>query len=394
MNSRGIHTVLDLDLALGDDPLVRARMQQHTRCRGARTSSASGVPVRASSAGIASGRRPSSPRHPSMSGMKILLVLVVVQMTVAEPSDAPFELVLGLPLQRLDQLETKFWAIADPQHDDYLQHMSIAEVRKMIGASAADVVAAKSWLKKLGASRCVVSALGDAVVAQFGSEREARASGHWHNWVANPDGVRLPSKANHTRPLHYILRRDPSPRLEPSSGTSCQDALKSSCSTDVSKAHSPFATEACGVCAGRLQHQLRVAGCSTIDIHTYCQGETPRREPYDIVAQKEAYQMPLNLTATNPNTLQMVWGPGTFGFGRGGLEGFRDAHCPLLNVDKVRVEIVASVSKLTWSQNRETDCIPLLPCSAYKMPSVKSFHRCSRRKDTHDVQCKKRAKSG
>ena len=278
-----------------------------------------------------------SPRAMRMA--TILLVLVALHMAVAETSDAPFELVLGLPLQRLDQLEKKFWAIADPGHADYLQHMSIAEVRKLIGASAADVAAAKSWLKKLGASRCVVGALGDTVVGVFKDERAARASGHWHHWVANPDNVRLPTKANHTHPLHYVLRRDHSPLLEPVSSTSCQDVLKSSCSTDAAKAHSPFSSETCGVCAGKLQHQLRVAGCSATDINAYCHGEThSRREPYDIVAQKQAYRMPTDLTATNPNTLQMVWGPGTFGFGRGGLEGFRDAHCPLLNVDKVLVD--------------------------------------------------------
>ena len=133
-----------------------------------------------------------------------LLVLVALHMAVAETSDAPFELVLGLPLQRLDQLEKKFWAIADPGSDDYLQHMSIVEVRELIGASAVDVAAAKSWLRTLGAAQCVVSALGDTVVGVFKGERVARASGHWHHWVANPDGVRLPTKTNHTHPLQSV----------------------------------------------------------------------------------------------------------------------------------------------------------------------------------------------
>ena len=43
----------------------------------------------------------------------LLAALVTVRPTVG---DAPFELVLGLPLQRLEELEAKFWAIADPQH--------------------------------------------------------------------------------------------------------------------------------------------------------------------------------------------------------------------------------------------------------------------------------------
>lgn len=48
--------------------------------------------------------------------------------------------------------------------------------------------------------------------------------------------------------------------------------------------------------------------------------------------------MPTDLSATNPKTLQMVWGPGTFGYSVSGLEQFRDAQCPLLNVDKVHVD--------------------------------------------------------
>lgn len=271
----------------------------------------------------------------------MLLLLVVALIAAVRPTvgDAPFELVLGLPLQRLDELEAKFWAISDPQHAEYLQHMTLPELRELIGASATDVTAAKGWLTKLGASRCTVGTLGDTVVGVFEGEGAARASGHWHHWVANADGVRLPRKANHTRPLHYVLRRDRGPQPKgPVRSASCQSALKSSCSTDAAKAHSPFASEPCGVCAGKLQHQLRVAGCTDADIQAYCRAGTPRRVPYDITAQKEAYQMPLNLTATNPTTLQMVWGPGTFGFGRGGLEGFRDAHCPLLNVDKVQVD--------------------------------------------------------
>ena len=274
-----------------------------------------------------------------MATMLLLLAAAVLPAAGASAdADEPFELVLGLPLQRLGELEAKFWSIADPDSDDYLQHMSVGALQRLIGASAADVAAATGWLEALGASSSSVGALGDTVVGVFAGEGPARASGRWRHWVSNADGVRLPTKANHTRPLEYVLRRDRGAMPEPVTSVACQSALKASCSTDAAKAHSPFASEPCGVCAGKLQHQLRIAGCTASDIKSYCRAETPRRMPYDITAQKEAYQMPTDLSATNPKTLQMVWGPGTFGYGVGGLEGFRDAHCPLLNVDKVQTD--------------------------------------------------------
>ena len=59
---------------------------------------------------------------------------------------------------------------------------------------------------------------------------------------------------------------------------------------------------------------------------------------YDIAAQKQAYKMPENLTATNPHTLQMVWGPGTFGYSKTQLALFKKEQCPLLALDKVHTD--------------------------------------------------------
>jgi hypothetical protein len=50
----------------------------------------------------------------------------------------------------------------------------------------------------------------------------------------------------------------------------CLASLRSFCSTDRVKAHSPFASKPCGVCAGQLQRQLRQAGCTNTDITRYC----------------------------------------------------------------------------------------------------------------------------
>ena len=54
------------------------------------------------------------------------------------------------------------------------------------------------------------------------------------------------------------------------SGGSCLATLRASCSTDRVRAHSPFAHEPCDICAGKLQHELRAAGCTHAQIVRYC----------------------------------------------------------------------------------------------------------------------------
>jgi tripeptidyl-peptidase-1 len=56
---------------------------------------------------------------------------------------------------------------------------------------------------------------------------------------------------------------------------------------------------------------------------------------YSVSNQKQAYGIPETLAATNESTLQMVWGPGTFGFSLSQLEDLRDSDVPLLNVSRV-----------------------------------------------------------
>ena len=184
-----------------------------------------------------------------MAALALLLPLLATLPSMAIAGrDAPFELVLALPHRSLDELEAKFWSIADPKSDDYLQHMSVSELEQLIGASPADIAAAKRWLEELGASRSSVGALGDTVVGVFdGVAHKKRA--HWvHHWSPNADGVPLPTPTNHTRLLDYVLRRDRTAPPEPvhASSIACQIALRASCSTDAAKAHSPFASEPCG----------------------------------------------------------------------------------------------------------------------------------------------------
>lgn len=56
---------------------------------------------------------------------------------------------------------------------------------------------------------------------------------------------------------------------------------------------------------------------------------------YTVPRIKSAYGIPADLQARNGTTLQMVWGPGSFGYSPATLQGFRDLQCPLLDLNKV-----------------------------------------------------------
>jgi tripeptidyl-peptidase-1 len=228
-----------------------------------------------------------------------LLLLAGTATATTTSSGGSFELELGLKQRGLAGLQQRFWSIADPASTEYLQHLSRRELTDLIGAEPLDIAAARGWLRALGATGISVGPLQDSVTGTFASEAAARASGHWQHWSMNAAGRWLPALNNHTRPLDYVLRRDGSV------------ATGAKPTTNTVMRRPAVAAE-----GGLATHNMQ----------------------YDIAAQKHAYKMPVNLTATNPRTTQMVWGPGTFGYGKGGLEGFRDAHCPLLNVDKVKTD--------------------------------------------------------
>jgi hypothetical protein len=59
---------------------------------------------------------------------------------------------------------------------------------------------------------------------------------------------------------------------------------------------------------------------------------------YTVENIKKAYGIPVDLKATNESTLQMVWGPGTFGYSESQLKSFKSSQCPLLNTDKVKFD--------------------------------------------------------
>ncbi len=53
-------------------------------------------------------------------------------------------------LQNLEELESVFWAVSDPQSSAYGQHLSLAEVDRRFGAPVDAVAAVRAWLAEAG----------------------------------------------------------------------------------------------------------------------------------------------------------------------------------------------------------------------------------------------------
>ena len=210
-----------------------------------------------------------------------MMVLLVLWLCVlAAVPTTSFQLVAGLPHQNADVLETKFWQIATPSSPDYLKFLTLNDVKNLVGASPDTVATVSTWFRKIGAEAVAVSPLRDTVTATFHPTT---------TFPSNPSNNKFPA---HNFTLDYLIRRDP---------TSKDNA---------------FATPNKKVNAG--------AGAG---------GGT-----YSIPNQKKAYGIPDTLMATNDSTLQMVWGPGTFGFSMSQLEDLKQSEVPLLNTTRVNFD--------------------------------------------------------
>jgi hypothetical protein len=202
--------------------------------------------------------------------------------TIATPASGGFEVVVGLPLRNVPDMDQLFWRVADPGDELYLRHRSVAQLSALISPAEEERHAARDWLIALGAREVVASALGDTLTGRFASQPSD------HPLAASWSARGVPLKAAHARPLDFVYRRDTSSLSRPLLSPQAQPA----------RASEP-------------------------------------RMGYDIASQKKAYGMPLDLQATNDQTLQMVWGPGTFGYSKLQLEQFKRSESPYINMEKI-----------------------------------------------------------
>lgn len=96
-----------------------------------------------------------------MHNLRSLLLLC------AASSVAASLVTVGLPLNNISALEDRFWAISTPGNPSYLQHLSLEQVRHLIGASPESIDLTVSWLRSHGATSVSVSATRDFVTAEL-----------------------------------------------------------------------------------------------------------------------------------------------------------------------------------------------------------------------------------
>ena len=173
---------------------------------------------------------------------------------------AAYELVIGLPHRDPAALEDLFWRVSDPQSPEYLRHRSVADLAQLVGAPQTDIDAATQWLRSLGAADVHVSALRDTVTADI--DPSASAALDWGDEA--PPLSACPVKAD------FVLLRG-------------------------------------GAAALAQQQQLQQPAVKGLF------GPS-------VSAQKRAYGIPTDLQSSHNSTLQMVWGPGTFGYSKSTLE--------------------------------------------------------------------------
>eukprot|EP00930_Biecheleria_cincta_P007647 TRINITY_DN10888_c0_g4_i1.p1 TRINITY_DN10888_c0_g4~~TRINITY_DN10888_c0_g4_i1.p1 ORF type:complete len:576 (-),score=113.37 TRINITY_DN10888_c0_g4_i1:73-1800(-) len=220
-----------------------------------------------------------------MSSWLAFLGLAVCGAAIAVPP-REHALVLHLKQHNLENFERRFWNIATPGHPNYLQHLSAAEIASEIGATDAEIESARNWLLSIGADETSieVSALRDSVTSTFRAVVAAERS--------EAPGMSL-AVLSSQKPacVEFIVRRD---------------AMLDDAAPQVSQ-----------------------VGASK-ELETF--GE------YTVSNIKKAYGIPLDLQATNSTTLQMVWGPGTFGYSTWQLKTFKEMQCPKLNTEKVKFD--------------------------------------------------------
>ena len=174
------------------------------------------------------------------------------------------------------QLDALFWRVATPGSADYLNfYKSPESLASLFGATDADVAEVSAWLSALNGTDVRVSAVRDRVTATFPTSQPTADA-----WSARG----LPLRHLQPPSVHIVTRRD---------------ALR-----------------------GTEKAMPRTETWQP-------------RESYTVRNMKTAWHIPTNRMATNPKTLQMVWGPGTFGFSPASLAAFGARECPGLDVSKV-----------------------------------------------------------
>lgn len=72
-------------------------------------------------------------------------------------------LVLTISSPSLKRLEDTFWAVSDPTHPRYGQHLSVSEIAEIVGSTSVAISNVTRWLNAHGATHTSVSSTRDIV---------------------------------------------------------------------------------------------------------------------------------------------------------------------------------------------------------------------------------------
>ena len=202
-----------------------------------------------------------------------MLAAITLTLLSAAQVATSFELVAGIPhANNGDQLEKLFWDISTPGSPQYLKFLTQKQVKDVVGVEAPLANSISEWFHQIGAETVQISPIGDTVTARFPPGKVFSTHGKFPK--------------HDLFQFDFLIRRD--------------------------------------------EQEIPLNEHSSETKSTTFTGGT-----YSVSNQKKAYGIPETLAATNESTLQMVWGPGTFGFSLSELEDLRDSDVPLLNVSRV-----------------------------------------------------------
>eukprot|EP00471_Norrisiella_sphaerica_P005370 CAMPEP_0184481504 /NCGR_PEP_ID=MMETSP0113_2-20130426/3059_1 /TAXON_ID=91329 /ORGANISM="Norrisiella sphaerica, Strain BC52" /LENGTH=628 /DNA_ID=CAMNT_0026860673 /DNA_START=94 /DNA_END=1980 /DNA_ORIENTATION=+ len=217
------------------------------------------------------------------------------------------EIVVGLPFANLKVLEKAFWDISTPDSGKYMQYMSLKEVADIIAPRDDLVINAYRWLVEQGATAIIISPLRDRMSAIMASEKASDCQALLESRNKQHELNSSTTEAPHYLEFFHRRRR---------SGPGVRGHDDSNgCSGNSDGSNSRGKGNAFG---GSLNSRR----------------EEETLKAYSIPKQKRAYGIPENLTAKTGSVLQMVWGPGTFGFDPRNLQRFTKEQCPNVDVDR------------------------------------------------------------
>lgn len=193
------------------------------------------------------------------------------------PAAADFTLVAHLRHRNVELLEDTFWKVSTPGTDAYLKHLNVPDIASIIGSPASDISAVSSWLQSAGGVSIEVSPLRDSLSAVF--------SENSHSFALGAHGIPIKDEKRPAA-VSFLVRRDA--------------AAEASLSPE----------------------KPRPTGITSVSNPT-------------VKEIKSAYGIPVDFSATNDLTTNMVWGPGTFGYSPKDLQAFAQQQAPLINLKKV-----------------------------------------------------------